>query len=137
MYINDLNKVNWSGMFNTQKHLHEITDACINTVTQIIDKHAPMKQASQSRIKQLSKPWLSKGLIKSIKVKQKLYHTHFLSKDPFKISLYKSYSNALNKLKTKAKNNYNQQFLQCKNNLKTTWKLIGTLINRKSTHISD
>ena len=45
----------------------------------------------------------------------------------------KSHSNALNKLKTKARNNYyNQQFLQCKNNLKTTWKLIGTLINRKS-----
>ena len=132
-YVNDLNKVNWSGMFNTQKNLHEITDACINTVTQIIDKHAPMKQASQSRMKELSKPWLSKGLIKFIKVKQKLYHTHFLSKDPFKISKYKSYSNALNKLKTKAKNNYyNQQFLQCKNNLKTTWKLIGTLINRKS-----
>ena len=132
-YVNDLNKVNWSGMFNTQKNLHEITDACINTVTQIIDKHAPMKQASQSMMKQLSKPWFSNGLIKSIKVKQKLYHTHFLSKDPFKISIYKSYSNALNKLKTKAKNNYyNQQFLQCKNNLKTTWKLIGTLIKRKS-----
>ena len=108
--------------------MHEITDACINTITQIIDKHAPMKQASQSRMKQLSKPWLSKGLIKSIKVKQKLYHTHFLGKDPFKISIYKSYSNALNKLKTKAKNNYyNQQFLLYKNNLKTTWKLIGTL----------
>ena len=50
-----------------------------------------------------------------------------------RVSIYKSYSNVLNKLKTKTKNEYyNQQFHQCKNNLKSTWKLIGTLINRKN-----
>ena len=61
-----------------------MTDECINTITQIINKYAPIKQASRSRMKQLSKPWLTKGLIKSIKVKQRLYYTHFLSKEPIK-----------------------------------------------------
>jgi hypothetical protein len=85
-------------------------------------------------MKQLSKSWLSKGLIKSInKVKQKLYRSHFLSRDPLRVSIYKSYSNVLNRLKTKTKSEYyNQQFHQCKKNLKSTWKLIGTLINRKN-----
>ena len=37
----------------------------------------------------------------------------------------------LNRIKTKAKNDYyNQRFQQYKNNLKETWKLIGTLIKR-------
>ena len=86
-----------------------------------------------SKLKQLAKPWLSKGLIKSIKTKQKLYRSHFLSKDPTKISRYKTYSNVLNKLKTKTKKEYyTQQFQLCKDNLKSTWKLIGTLISRKS-----
>jgi hypothetical protein len=100
-----------------------MTNECINTITQIIERHAPTKQASRNRMKQLSKPWLSK----------KLYRSHFLSRDPLRVSIYKSYSNVLNKLKTKTKNEYyNQQFHQCKNNLKSTWKLIGTLINRKN-----
>ena len=65
-YVNDLNIVIWIGLFNKHENLHKMTDECINTMTQIIDKFAPIKQASRSRIKQLSKPWLTKILIKSI-----------------------------------------------------------------------
>lgn len=131
-YVDDMNSINWTGMFSNHENLQEMTTECINTITQIINKHAPKRKASLSKLKQLTKPWLSKGLIKSIKTKQKLYRSHFLSKDPTKISRYKTYSNVLNKLKTKTKKEYyTQQFQLCKDNLKSTWKLIGTLINRK------
>ena len=46
---------------------------------------------------------------------------------------YKQYSNLLNQLKTKSKNDYyNQHFQLYQSNLKETWKLIGTLIKRKT-----
>jgi hypothetical protein len=36
-YVNDLNTVNWSEIFNNNQNLHEMTNECINTITQIID----------------------------------------------------------------------------------------------------
>ena len=61
-----------------------------------------------------------------------MYRTHFLSKDLDKVAYYKKYSNTLNKLKWTCKScYYKQQFELNKNNLKNTWKLIGTIINGK------
>ena len=61
-----------------------------------------------------------------------MYRTHFLSNDLDKVAYYKKYSNTLNKLKWTLKSSYyKQQFELNKNNPKNTWKLIGTIINRK------
>ena len=98
----------------------------------IVNKHAPLKKATNSKMKQLSKPWLTQGLLKSIKRKQKMYKSHFISKNPMKVKDYKHYSNLLNKMKAKAKEKYYNQYFQLyKENLKETWKLIGTIIKRK------
>ena len=62
-----------------------------------------------------------------------MYRTHFLSNDPVKVAEYKKYANKLNKLKSfNKKAYYRKHFDLCTNNLKATWKLIGTLIKRKT-----
>ena len=67
------------------------------------------------------------------KNKQGMYRTHFLSNNPAKIAEYKKYANRLNHLKTVSKKVYYcKQFNLHRNNLKATWKLIGTLIKRKT-----
>ena len=68
-------------------------------------------------MKQLSKPWLTQGLLKSVKRKEKMYKSHFFSKNPMKAKAKEKY--------------YNQYFQLYKENLKETWKLIGTIIKRK------
>ena len=61
-----------------------------------------------------------------------MYHTHFLSKDQDMVAFYKNTQNTLNKLKWACKSSYyKHQFELNNNNLKTVWKLIGTIINRK------
>ena len=63
-------------------------------------------------------------LLNSIRNKQKMHRTHFLSKDLDKVAWCKKYSN---KLKWTCKSSYyKQQFELNKNNLKNIWKLIGT-----------
>ena len=105
----------------------------INTLNKIVDKHAPIKLASQSKQRQLNKPWLTKGILKSVKRKQKMYRTHFLSKDLKKIGEYKHYAAILSHLKNKSKTEYyNMQFAKYKDSLKQTWKLTGTLVKRKT-----
>ena len=98
----------------------------------------PYKKATNSKMKQFSKPWLTQGLLKSIKWKQRMYKSHFFSNNSMKIREYKQYSNLLNIMKAKAKDKYYNQYFQLyKENLKETWKLIGIIIKRKAKVQSD
>ena len=61
-----------------------------------------------------------------------MYSTHFHSNNVEKINKYKTYANKLNYIISNSKKIYfDNQFQICKNNLKDTWKLIGSLIKRK------
>ena len=132
-YKHDLESVNWTNLFSESRDLHIATQKTIETIQQIVGRHAPLQQASSSQKKRLRKPWITAGILKSIKRKQKMYSSHFLSKDEKKMKEYKTFSNKLNKIKYIAKKNYYQnQFEKNNNNLKKTWGLIGTIINRKS-----
>jgi hypothetical protein len=103
----------------------------VNTLQSLTDKHAPIRKASNTKKRQLRKPWISNSIPRSIKKRQKLFKTHYLSGDPYKVRQYKIYNNKLNKVKSIAKKNYfEQQFAINKNNIKTTWELIGMIINR-------
>lgn len=87
-------------------------------------------------MKQLKKPWITNGIIRSIKAKQKMYQTHMLnsrSRDSAKIPNYGKYSNMLNNIIKKRKKLYfASQFELNKTNLKRTWKIIGYLVKRKT-----
>ena len=131
-YIKDVNAVDWMNVCNESNDIHEEAANCISILKQIADKHVPIKHASQSKRRQLAKPWLTRGVLISVKHKQKLYKSHFLSSDPDKMREYKLYANALNRIKNKAKNDYYcQRFNFYQSDLKNTWKVIGTLVKRK------
>ena len=88
---------------------------------------------SRNKERLFKKPWISRGILKSIKTKHIMYETHFLSRNPAKVTEFKKYSNRLNYLKNISKKAYFcKHFDLCKGNLKATWKLIGTLIKRKA-----
>jgi len=102
--------------------MNRVTEA----LQQISDLHAPVRKVSNRKRKQLKKLWITNAIMTSIKKKQKLFKTHFLSGDQDKIRKYKLYSNKLNKVKELAKKNYlRAQFDLHKKNLKATWKLSG------------
>ena len=131
--MDDIKLIDWHEILNPEKNLNEKVQEAINTLNKTVDKHAPIKLASQSKQRQLNMPWLSKGILKSVKRKQKMYRTHFLRKDLQKIGEYKHYAAILSHLKNKSKTEYyNMQFAKYKDNLKQTWKLIGTLVKRKT-----
>ena len=91
-----------------------------------------MRKLSNRKRKQSTKPWISNAILKSIKRRQQPFETHFLSNDPNKVTYYKTYNNKLNLIKGVAKKEYFQVQVRLNSeNLKTTWKLIGMIINRK------
>ena len=58
-----------------------------------------LKKVTNAKKRQLKEPWISNGILKSIKTKQKMFKTHFLSDDHF----FKKYNNKLNMIKEMAK----------------------------------
>jgi hypothetical protein len=122
-FIEDLHKMNF--MSFVESDINKSMNNIVNTLQSLTDKHAPIRKASNTKKRQLN------SILRSIKKRQKLFKTHYLSGDPYKVRQYKIYNNKLNKVKSIAKKNYfEQQFAINKNNIKTTWELIGMIINR-------
>ena len=89
----------------------------------LVNKHVPLKKVSNRMRKQFSKPWITSGLKKSIKVKNSLLQSGNLVK-------YKFYRNRIRTLTRLSKKNYfHTFFLDNLNNMKNTWNGINSLIN--------
>ena len=77
------------------------------------------------------KPWISSGILNSIKTKQALFSLKLKQPTAANILQFKAYNNLLTKCKRKAKNiYYSECFESAKNNLKETWRLIGEVAGR-------
>lgn len=100
----------------------------ISTLEGMTNKHAPIERASRSK-ENLGFLKEYFNLLNKSSVCLKLI---FFSGDPLKIKYYKAYNNKLTKIKDLAKQKYfKEQFEINKDNMKTTWKMIDLLINRK------
>ena len=112
------------------KHLNWSTssdpDCCFNNfynkLNKLTNKHAPFKKLSKRKCRQFAKPWISKGLLTSIRKKNKLYLTGQQDE-------YKCYRNKLTTLIRLSKRNYYHHYFETNvNNMKQTWKGINSLI---------
>ena len=101
----------------------------LNSTTQCLVlsmKHAPLKTLSKRKLKQFSKPWITIGLKKSIKVKNSLFQSGNFAQ-------YKLYRNKISALtRVSRKNYYHPFFADNLNNMKNTWNGINSLINGKN-----
>ena len=103
LYTEDLNKIDFMSLISSDAN-ESMNN--INTMQDLTDKYVPLKKTSNSKKKQLKKPWISNCILISIKKRQKLFKSHFLSGDPGKIQYNKTYNNRLNKVKAKAKKTF-------------------------------
>ena len=124
LYLQDIKAIDWSTIHIESNDRNEIATKTIRTLQLIVNKHAPRKQISKTKQKQFSKPWITNGILKSIKNKQSMYRTHFLSNKTAKTAEYKKYANKLKHLKAVSKKAYYcKQFNLHRSSLKATWKL--------------
>ena len=80
----------------------------------------------------LRKPWITKGLLKSVRKKNLLYKRFLVNPTSYREKTYKSYKNKLTHSLRIAKHlYYNKKLDEYKSNAKSTWKLLNELINKK------
>ena len=76
LYLNDLRQIDWNAMIDGSK-LGLCTENIVKTIDELTNRYAPFKVRSRSDIKLAMKPWITNGILKSIKTKQRMYYTHF------------------------------------------------------------
>ena len=70
-------------------------------------------------------PWMTPGLLISSKTKQKLFNKKLNSPTQVNVSKFKYYNNIYNMCRHRSQQlYYSKRFTDCKDDLKTTWKLI-------------
>ena len=130
----ELSKLSWDDV--TCEHLNTNTSIknFYNNVTELLDEMAPIKRLTKKERGLIERPWITIGILNSIKSRDQCYKNFLKETDPIlKKSIYESYKLKRNLLITllrqSKKDYYINYFLENQSNLKKTWEGIRKLIN--------
>ena len=102
----------------------------------ILNEHFPIKILTKKEIELERKPWITKGLLTSSKVKNKLYKAFCKAgkdKSTETYSRFKKYRDLINTLKRKSQKIFHSNyFLENMNNAKKSWTGINTILHRRT-----
>ena len=105
-------------------------------LTDTVNEHAPLKKASRREKRLQQKPWLTQGLLKSIKQKNGLYAQLLKNYNTTSLNFYKAYRNVLNRAIEFAKQNFYQTALSTnQKSPEKLWKTINELLTTNKTEL--
>lgn len=128
---NTLHNTDWSCIMNEQ-NVNQAVDLFHNLISSAVQKHTQEKRVSRSQFN--LKPWITPGLMRCMKHRDKLHLD--LKKHPndeTKSLIYRRYRNFCNDLLHNLKTQHENAELEVnKNNPKKLWKTIQTIIDKPS-----
>ena len=112
-------------------NVNNVFDKTLKIISSTINTHAPLKLASKKKQKILSKPWLTKGIIKSIRHKQFIPKSSYLLGSDQQKLFYKRYANKLTKVQQLSKKLYFENEFINSDNPRKMWKTLRNLLPSK------
>ena len=85
------------------KTVNEMLNSFHEKLLEIIDKNAPFRTLSKREKKLREKPWITKGILQSIRIKNNLYNMYIRKQDQFWYHRYKFCRIKVNMLISKSK----------------------------------
>ena len=80
--IAEMKEIDWKTKLPDSEEINLIFDSFYSTVSNIVDKHIPLKQLNKSEILNRSKPWVTPAIRISIKIQNKLYKKYVKHQSP-------------------------------------------------------
>jgi hypothetical protein len=103
-FKNDLTQINWNSIIESKKeNIDKLFTTFYNKLNKLTNKHTPLKMISKRKIKQSVKPWITKDIKKSIKIKNKLFCSGNKEK-------YRLYRNKITNLTRMSKRFYFEEY---------------------------
>ena len=138
-FIMDFLAINWDDILKTNECNTDLsTDIFYSKINELLDKYVPVTKLNKKQIKNISKPWITSGIQKSICIRNQLHKKCIKEKNPRTKTLienqYKKYRNLITKLYRQSKKNYFSLFFQ-KNSksIRKMWEGINSIISLKNT----
>ena len=134
-FVLEISQTNWDSVINITKEDPNFSyNSFEKTLNSIIDKYIPLKKITKNELKLKCKPWITKGIKKSIQRREKLYKKFIKSKNQkSKDELHHNYKELRNHIVTiireSKKLHFKKYFTKNINNIQNTWKGIKSVIN--------
>ena len=98
----------------------------------LLVNHAPLKKLSRKQSKQLYKPWITKEIKKSIKLKNLYYKNFMKTYNQCWYTKYKKYRDKLNSIIRLSKTiHYKLYFQKFRDNSRNIWDGINEIISKR------
>ena len=133
-FKNALSMVDWS-FVSEDDDLENVYTKFLNKTPVLINIHCPLKAIKVSKRKTPRKPWVTIGLLNSIRTKDKIYIKYIgLTKPTSENKInYTKYRNLLNNLlRASKKSHITSEIESNKFNMKETWKTLNSLLGRNN-----
>ena len=131
-----INTFRHSLSFKYSNEVDKLFSNFIELVSATINTHASLTKASRKKRKLMNKPWITKGILVSIRRKQKLYIIFFKNGTEIEKILYKTYANKLSKIKALSKKLYlKQEIFNFSHDMCKFWCIMKTLLPHKPTRV--
>merc|ERR1712096_51703 len=100
-----LNKFQIFKIVNSNNSIDSKLECFIGKIKEIINKNVTLKKLSKYKLKLQLKPWITKGILKSIRYTNKMYKKLCKNNfnDKLKLQVFKTYRNKLLKIKAISK----------------------------------
>ena len=134
-FLLDLLDINWPQVLNVQNNdVNSTFNAFEKKINDLLDLYLPLRKMTKREHKKQHKPWITTGILNSIKRRDKLQKKFAKSKNE---QLNKQYHVDYKKLRNQIvtlcrinkKNYYKDFFKENANDLKKTWQGIKSIIN--------
>ena len=91
--ISEMQSIDWHSFFTSDSDPSDMFCSFYSTISNIVDKHIPLKQLSMKELNFQSKRWITPAIKVSIQVKNKLYKKYLKTKSCYFHSKFKLYRN--------------------------------------------
>ena len=126
----DLANENWHDILE-ENDVNKAYEYFINKLTHYYDKNVPLVQSKQHKNK-IRNPWITLGILRSIKKRNKLYKSYISNPSEQNCNKYKRYRNNLNSvIRTSNQMYYSKELENAEGNINATWNTIKK--NKKNT----
>ena len=132
--IVNLQAKSWDSVYNSGT-LDAAYDSLIKIIQDSIKDTIPEKTVRCSTT--LQNPWITKGILKSIKYKNKLYKTYMKNPSSLKKEKYIYYKNKLTQIIRKSKRSHYTKLLQAsQGDCRRSWNVLNEVLNRRHKPIA-
>ena len=113
--LSDVASIDWTSILSGEASasVNDIFQTFYQCISEIIDRHTPLRKLTRKKLRSFSKPWITSGLKVSIKVKDKLYKKYLTTRSVYYHTKYKFYRNRVSSLISISKKKLLSELLQC------------------------